>query len=426
MEHKQDAQLDQGHGFASALITWQAVHGRHDLPWQGTHDPYRIWISEIMLQQTQVSAAISYFTRFMERFPTVAALAEAHTDEVLALWSGLGYYARARNLHRAARAVISVHQGRFPVTRDVLETLPGIGRSTAAAIAAFASGAREAILDGNVKRVLSRHFAIPGFPGAKTVEMRLWRLAESLLPDHALPAYTQALMDLGATVCTRARPRCAACPLAASCLALRSDRVNAFPEPRPRRARPLRQQTLWLLVDRASCLLERRPPAGIWGGLWSLPEQLPSWVQGMQSHGMQAQGMQAQGRQAQGMPAPGESLQVRHEFTHFSLDITVETRWIDRDGAPPHRVTDETAAVRAVADAGSEQRWLHYDEALQLGLPAPIRRILEGQCAAGLFSGHVAHSGRTEAAPGARADLPAQAPAACGPAEGAGPRPAES
>ncbi len=206
--------------FSARLLAWHRHHGRHDLPWQGTRDAYRIWVAEIMLQQTQVAAVIPYYRRFLQRFPDIAALAGAPQDEVLRLWSGLGYYSRARNLQRTAQLVQEHHGGGFPRALDKIEALPGIGRSTAAAIAAFAYGTRAAILDGNVKRVLARHFAVAGFPGEKRVENRLWQLAEQLLPARAIGRYTQAIMDLGATLCTRGQPRCADCPLAQSCQAL--------------------------------------------------------------------------------------------------------------------------------------------------------------------------------------------------------------
>ncbi|MDR2881621.1 MAG: A/G-specific adenine glycosylase, partial [Azoarcus sp.] len=262
------------HDLSTRLIAWQHNHGRHGLPWQGTRDPYRIWLSEIMLQQTQVATVIPYYARFLERFPDAATLAAAPVEEVMALWSGLGYYARARNLHRAACAVMEEHGGHFPVTATVLAGLPGIGRSTAAAIAAFASSERTAILDGNVKRVLCRVFGIEGFPGERAVEERLWALAESLLPENAedIGIYIQAQMDLGATVCTRTRPNCEACPLATQCVAHATKRVAELPTARSRKTPPRRTTRMAVVMLGNSVLLERRPPAGIWGGLLTLPE----------------------------------------------------------------------------------------------------------------------------------------------------------
>ena len=258
--------------FSFRLLAWHRRHGRHDLPWQGTRDAYRIWVAEIMLQQTQVAAVIPYYARFLQRFPDLASLAGAPQDEVLRLWSGLGYYSRARNLQRAAQMVVEHHGGAFPRALAQIEALPGIGRSTAAAIAAFAYGTRAAILDGNVKRVLARHFAVAGFPGEKRVEQRLWQLAEEQLPPRAIERYAQAIMDLGATLCTRAKPDCAECPLAQSCQALALGRVREFPAPRPAKAVPTRSTHMLLLVRNGELLLEKRPPSGIWGGMWSLPE----------------------------------------------------------------------------------------------------------------------------------------------------------
>ena len=243
------------------------------MPWQQTRDPYRIWVSEIMLQQTQVKTVLAYYERFLERFPDVLTLARAEPDEVLALWSGLGYYSRARNLHACAREVVSRHAGVFPDNAPALEALPGIGRSSAAAILAFAWGRREAILDGNVKRVLCRVFGIEGFPGERAVEQRLWSLASSLLPaTGGIEAYTQGLMDLGATVCLRARARCELCPMSERCEARRQARVADLPTRRPARAVEVRFADMVLVRADTRVLLERRPPRGIWGGLWSLPE----------------------------------------------------------------------------------------------------------------------------------------------------------
>uniref|UniRef100_UPI0035C9E083 A/G-specific adenine glycosylase n=1 Tax=uncultured Caballeronia sp. TaxID=1827198 RepID=UPI0035C9E083 len=262
--------------FSTRLIAWQRVHGRHDLPWQNTRDAYRIWLSEIMLQQTQVSTVIPYYARFLERFPDVDTLAAAPVDDVMALWAGLGYYSRARNLHRCADVVATEHGGAFPRTVDELAELPGIGRSTAAAIASFAYGARATILDGNVKRVLARVFGVEGFPGEKKVENAMWTLAESLLPDAAhkdeVTAYTQGLMDLGATLCVRGKPDCARCPFAPDCVANVTGRQKQLPTARPKKTVPTRKTWMLVLQDGDTVLLEKRPPTGIWGGLWSLPE----------------------------------------------------------------------------------------------------------------------------------------------------------
>lgn len=260
--------------FASKLLCWHAQHGRHDLPWVGSRDPYRVWVSEIMLQQTQVASAAPYYRRFMRRFPNVQALARAPVAQVLKAWAGLGYYTRARNLHACAQRVVSEYGGCFPQSVEALASLPGIGPSTAAAIAAFCFDAREAILDGNVKRVLARVFAVEGFPGASATQRRLWALAQSLLPRQGaqMPAYTQALMDLGATVCTRQRPACERCPMRADCEAYRQNRVLALPTPRPARQVP-RQEVFWLMVCVGRRVwLQRQPARGLWAGMLAFPQ----------------------------------------------------------------------------------------------------------------------------------------------------------
>ena len=341
--------------FSARLIDWQRVHGRHGLPWQGTRNPYRIWLSEIMLQQTQVATVIPYYARFLERFPDVAALAAAPVEEVMALWSGLGYYARARNLHRAARAVMEEHGGQFPVTATALAGLPGIGRSTAAAIAAFASNEIAAILDGNVKRVLCRVFGIEGFPGERAVEERLWALAKSLLPEDAgdIGVYIQAQMDLGATVCTRTRPACETCPLARQCVARALGRVAELPAARPRKTPPRRATRMAVVMLNDYVLLERRPPAGIWGGLLALPE-IPEGIQ-IETWAMRNLGID----QADVRALPP----LVHVFTHFTLDIA------------PWRI-DLPAAPRMLSEP--TWQWLALEQIGFAALPAPVRRILEG------------------------------------------------
>ncbi|MGB7543848.1 MAG: A/G-specific adenine glycosylase [Burkholderiales bacterium] len=337
--------------FARRLIRWQSKHGRHGLPWQGTRDPCRIWLSEIMLQQTQVATVIPYYERFLARFPDVAALARASIDDVLTLWSGLGYYSRARNLHAAAMAVMTRHGGRFPRTRAELESLPGVGRSTAAAIAVFAFGAREAILDGNVKRVLARHFAVRGYPGDKRVENRLWELAESLLPRKAVESYIQALMDLGATVCARARPDCERCPVRTSCLARARGQIAAYPQPRLRRTVPVKGTAMLLLLRQGEVLLEKRPPAGIWGGLWCLPE-MPA---GENPHRYCARRFGARLSSARQLPV------LQHGFTHFKLNITP-------------MVCRVAGSSQGAAEPGLI--WLPPDEAAGAAVPAPVRKLL--------------------------------------------------
>jgi len=337
--------------FAEDLIAWQRTHGRHDLPWQRTQDAYRIWVSEIMLQQTQVSTVIPYYTRFMDRFPDVRALASAAEDDVLAHWSGLGYYSRARNLHAAAQLVCKRHDGSMPRDIDAVTALPGIGRSTAAAIIVFAYGGRHAILDGNVKRVLARCFGIRGYAGESAVSAALWRQAETLLPDSDIEAYTQGLMDLGATVCVRRAPRCEECALRLRCIALQTGTVNELPTPRPRRAVPHRTTTMLVLEREGEVLLEKRPAPGIWGGLWCFPE-IASGEDAVQASAMRF-GFDVTAGEI--MPA------VEHGFTHFKLTIT------------PQRLR-VTGASASVCEPG--RQWLTLADARAAGLPAPVRRIL--------------------------------------------------
>lgn len=340
--------------FAERLLAWYRDSGRKTLPWKQPAEPYRVWLSEIMLQQTQVGTVIPYFERFVARFPDLAALAAAELDDVLALWSGLGYYARARNLHRAAREVLARHGGRLPENIEALQTLPGIGRSTAGAILALARGQRHAILDGNVRRVLARHRGVEGWPGARAVEQRLWAAAEALTPEASQAAdYTQAIMDLGALMCTRARPRCEHCPVAGDCVARASGRQRELPAPRPRRALPQRTRRFLLLRDPGGAvLLERRAPSGLWGGLWSLPECALEEDLTLLCRSRYA----LEPGRIEHWPT------LRHVFSHYALDIEpalVEVR-------PRARV------VREGAGAG----WYTVTEARQLGLAAPVKELL--------------------------------------------------
>ena len=335
--------------FATRIIDWQRLHGRHNLPWQQTRDPYRIWLSEIMLQQTQVATVVGYYERFLTRFPDVASLARATEDEVLALWSGLGYYSRARNLHAAAQQIVASHAGHFPETAAGLMQLPGIGRSTAAAVAALAHGQRCAILDGNVKRVLARHTGMAGWPGDKKVETALWHCAESRLPVRGLDAYTQGMMDLGALVCTRSQPDCARCPVAGDCVAHTENRTRDLPTPRPKKNLPERQTQMLLLLDRGELLLEKRPARGIWGGLWSLPE-LDASADSAQ-HCRQRWGYAVEAQHA--LPP------LIHGFTHFRLAIQpVRLHLAPRTTTPPGHV------------------WLPLEDVLDAALPAPVRKLL--------------------------------------------------
>jgi len=358
--------------FASRLIAWQRRHGRRDLPWQRTRDPYRVWLSEIMLQQTQVATVIGYYERFLQRFPDVQALAAADLAEVMPLWAGLGYYARARNLHACARAVARDHGGAFPRSATALAQLPGIGRSTAAAIAAFCFGERAPILDGNVKRVLARHFGIDGFPGAAAVERRMWQRAAALLPTQrrSMPAYTQAVMDLGATLCTRAAPRCGACPLRATCVALRDGRIASLPTPRPTRATSRRSAHWLLLVRDGAVLMEVRPPVGLWGGLLAPPS-------------FDTQRALARAARALGLAGPLHAWPVRrHAFTHFTLEFVA------------HQATLDSGAPHASAPG---RVWLALDTAEAAALPAPVRTLLRDLRARSAM--HTARGGARVVAP---------------------------
>jgi len=305
--------------FAEKLVAWQRRHGRHDLPWQGTRDPYRIWLSEVMLQQTQVSAVIPYYERFLAKYPTVEALAAASQDEVLQLWSGLGYYARGRNLHQAAGEIA---RNGFPRSAEKIARLPGVGRSTAAAIAVFAYGERAAILDGNVKRVLARCYGVPEPE---------WDLAERLLPKNGIEAYTQGLMDLGATVCKRV-PDCATCPVRARCVARKTGRIAELPAPRAKKALPWRQASWFIFIHQGKVLLERRPAPGIWGGLWCFPERRPA-----------------------GCRVKGKLALIEHGFTHFRLRIQP----LLCRGAPKQ-----------------SGLWMGLDDARRAAIPTPVRNLL--------------------------------------------------
>ena len=337
--------------FSTRIIAWQKRHGRHDLPWQNTRDPYRIWLSEIMLQQTQVATVIPYYTRFLEKFPALSDLARASEDEVLALWSGLGYYSRGRNLLRAAQIVAEKFGGEFPKAIDDILALPGVGQSTAAAISAFAFGERQAILDGNVKRVFSRHFGIDGFPSEKKIEAKLWSVANEALPKKNIEAYTQGLMDLGATLCLRARPLCLACPVEEHCVAKRNGRIQELPTPRPKKAVPEKSTTMLIIAHAGEVLLEKRPPTGVWAGMWCFPEVVngaSAREACRERYGLETKSLR-----------PWNVLQ--HGFTHFKLSIT------------PQPMTVQKKLSR-VAEAGV--MWLSIDDALKAAIPKPVRELL--------------------------------------------------
>lgn len=345
--------------FAANLLGWFRHSGRHDLPWQRPRTPYRVWVSEVMLQQTQVVTVIPFFERFTARFPDVPALAAAPLDEVLYYWTGLGYYSRARNLHAAARLVRDRHHGALPASMAELRELPGIGRSTAAAILALAHDQKAAILDGNVKRILSRYYNVHEWPEGAAAEKRLWRFAEELLPESDIAAYTQAIMDLGASVCTRRRPLCGVCPVAGDCGARQAGIQADLPAPRPRRSLPLRHTRMLLLEDeRGRILLEQRPPTGVWGGLWSLPEcdpdaDLNTWI--AERFSLVSRGYEF------GRP-------IHHGFSHFRLEIE------------PVRVGVHTKPDR-IRDAVNLYWYLPNGDNRRIGLPGPVRDLIENRFA---------------------------------------------
>ncbi len=335
--------------FANAIINWQKLHGRHDLPWQNTIDPYAIWVSEIMLQQTQVTAVIGYYAKFMQRFSSIKILAAATQEEVLQYWSGLGYYSRARNLHAAAQAIMGDFDGAFPRQFDDIKSLAGIGRSTAAAISTFALQLPQPILDGNVKRVFARHFNIAGYTGLPKVAQQLWQIAERENPNRPNKAseaiaYTQGLMDLGATLCTRTKPKCEICPVNHSCVALAHNLVKSLPTPKPRKIIPEKSVTMLVLIHQNKVMLEKRPPSGIWGGLWSLPEV---------TEGTSVDGITLQDTSA--------LKPLTHTFTHFKLHITPRLVYVNQ------RVPQVNQAAKI---------WLPIEDAITAAIPTPIRTIL--------------------------------------------------
>ncbi|MFM9971073.1 MAG: A/G-specific adenine glycosylase [Burkholderiales bacterium] len=335
--------------FARQIIQWQKKFGRQDLPWQNTRDAYRIWLSEVMLQQTQVATVIPYYHRFLERFPDVISLARASQDEVLALWSGLGYYSRGRNLHKAARRVAAL--GAFPDSQATLAELEGVGRSTAAAIAVFSAGKREAILDGNVKRVLARHFAIEGSPGVRAVDQRLWDLAESLLPATGIESYTQGLMDMGATLCLRSKPRCSDCPVRGTCEAFAMNRVADFPGKKAKKTLPHKNTVMPICLHQGKVLLIRRPEQGIWGGMFCFPEfeSVAAALSGIrQKHGYEP------GKERALAP-------LKHGFTHFSLEIYAFVCEVQKISTR----TEEPGSA-----------WFSIKEALKASIPTPVRKLL--------------------------------------------------
>ena len=340
--------------FRRRLLKWFDRYGRHDLPWQKNRNPYRVWVSEIMLQQTQVTTVIPYFQRFMHRFPNLKQLASAPLDDVLHLWTGLGYYARGRNLHKAAQIIQTDFGGRFPRDLETVMSLPGIGRSTAGAILAQACEQSQAILDGNVKRVLSRLHAVEGWPGLPAVEQQLWTLAESYTPKTRIVDYTQAIMDLGATLCKRSAPDCPACPFATTCAACQEGRQAEFPHRKPHKALPQKSTRMLLLADdRQRLLLVQRPPAGIWGGLWSLPECPPS--QHIGDWCRQQFGLEISHHKA--LPC------LQHTFSHFRLEIQ------------PIYAQVRSSGQQALEPAAT--LWYNPQQPRRLGLPTPVKALIE-------------------------------------------------
>ncbi|WP_221795745.1 A/G-specific adenine glycosylase [Oceanobacter mangrovi] len=341
--------------FATTILNWYHQHGRKHLPWQQDITPYRVWVSEIMLQQTQVATVIPYYQRFMERFPTVEALAAAEQDEVLHLWTGLGYYARGRNLHKCAQVIVEQHGGQFPTSVEQLSDLPGIGRSTAGAIASISMGIRAAILDGNVKRVLTRFYAVEGWPGTTAIQQQLWQIAERLTPEHSHREYTQAMMDMGATLCTRSKPACGICPLQPDCQGYAGGKPTQYPNGKPKQVKP--EKHSWLLMFRTPAghvLLQQRPQTGIWGGLWSFPEA-DSLEQAQQAADLRF-GSQVKYLQ--------ELRSFRHTFSHYHLHI--------------HPVEIELAAELAQIGQTS-QHWYNPADPSELGLAAPVIKLLQRQ-----------------------------------------------
>ncbi|MFT6406090.1 MAG: A/G-specific adenine glycosylase [Marinomonas primoryensis] len=340
--------------FAPRVLAWFDEHGRKTLPWQENKTPYRVWISEIMLQQTQVTTVIPYYHKFMTSFPSVEALAQAEQDEVLAHWSGLGYYARARNMHKAAKMLVDEFDSEFPQSVEGVCELPGIGRSTAAAILSISRGVQAAILDGNVKRVLSRFHAVPTWPGEKKTENAMWELAESYMPNERCGDYTQAMMDLGATLCTRSKPQCLLCPLESDCEGRQTPDPTQFPIRKPKKAaKPEKSiQLLVLMNQQEQLLLEKRPQTGIWGGLWSLPELATN----------ESVVLHIEQRFSAQVSSVIPLSSFRHTFSHYHLDIS------------PSQI--QMAAANWIME-GDKYQWFSQQEALALGLPAPVRSILE-------------------------------------------------
>ena len=337
--------------FSAQVLEWYDKYGRKTLPWQLEKTPYKVWLSEVMLQQTQVATVIPYFERFMARFPTVTDLAHAPIDEVLHLWTGLGYYARARNLHKAAQQVADQHGGVFPDTFEEVAALPGVGRSTAGAVLSLALGKHFPILDGNVKRVLARCYAVDGWPGRKEVEKRLWEISEQVTPAEGVAQFNQAMMDLGATVCTRSKPKCTLCPLNNGCIAYANESWAQYPGKKPKQTLPERTGFLLLMQHGETVWLDRRPPSGLWGGLYCFPQfsdeaALRDWLAQRQ---IQADTLT-------------ELNGFRHTFSHFHLDIV--PMWLP------------VSSFTSCMDEGTGL-WYNLAQPPSVGLAAPVERLLQ-------------------------------------------------
>lgn len=369
----------QAKSFVTRVLTWYHLHGRKHLPWQQNITPYRVWLSEIMLQQTQVDTVIPYFERFTSHYPTVQALAQAPQDHVLHLWTGLGYYARARNLHKAAKVVSNEYGGQFPNTVEGLCRLPGIGRSTAGAIVSLAHQRPAAILDGNVKRVLARHFAIAGWPGQSATANALWQVAEALNPKTRIKdntgkaqnvsrAYTQVMMDIGATVCTRSKPKCTECPIANSCQAYAAGSWANYPGKKPKKVIPVKQTFMLLLQTEGKTLLQERPASGIWGGLWSLPEfdDLETLPNLLEQHWPQ---LMPQGN-------PCQHPTIRHTFSHYHLDITPITQKVKSQPANKPNTIAQSQAPYSPQNQAPAQQWYNPNQPASIGLAAPVKKLL--------------------------------------------------
>ena len=350
------------HSFAKAIITWQKFHGRHNLPWQNTCDPYAIWVSEIMLQQTQVAAVIGYYAKFMLRFPTIEKLANATQEQVLQYWSGLGYYSRARNMHNAAQKIVDDFEGVFPTQFDDILSLPGIGRTTAAAISTFALNTPQPILDGNVKRVFTRHFNIVGYTGAPKVLAKLWQIAMRENPigvgmNADAISYTQGLMDLGATICTRSKPKCGLCPVNISCIAFNNDLVKTLPTPKPRKVLPEKSVTMLVLINNNQVMLEKRASIGIWGGLWSFPELLNDVnVASYDSNNQRTHHKKEHAQDLENIVLD----KLTHTFTHYKLHIYPLLIYSNKNPQ-----VNQSATI-----------WLSISEAVDAAIPTPVRKIL--------------------------------------------------